>query len=223
MRDWLQAVALGGRTRRWLIAVGGLGLCVVVSVGWFVAAATRVAQVPVASEPAPQAPASAPQPTLVAVAVAQPTPLSTPAPSPFAGIAEPPARPPQRNGPVHHTVAAGEVLWQIAEDYGLRPETILWTNTEIADPDLLLVGQDLLIPPADGVLYTVRPGDSLADVASRYGVDIQAVIADNQLQDANQIQAGVDIFLPGGRPLASAVASDVATSANAAGEDQAVA
>ena len=58
--------------------------------------------------------------------------------------------------------------------------------------------------PADGVVYTVRPGDSLVDVAIRYGVDAQAVIGANQLQDADQIQAGADIFLPGGRPLASA-------------------
>ena len=73
--------------------------------------------------------------------------------------------------------------------------------TTFDDPDLLLVGQHLLIPPTDGVLYTVRPGDRLADVANRYGVDLQAIVSANQLDDADQIQAGVDIFLPGGRPL----------------------
>jgi hypothetical protein len=53
-------------------------------------------------------------------------------------------------------------------------------------------------------------------------VDAQAIIGANQLQDADQIQAGADIFLPGGRPLASAATTAAAT-ASAAGEDQAVA
>ena len=165
------------------------------------------------AEPTPLAP-TAPS--------AEATPVETPEPSAFAGIAEPPPTPPPRTTPIHHTVAAGDVLWQIAEQYSLRPETILWAN-DVEDPDLLLVGQDLLIPPADGVVYTVRPGDSLVDVAIRYGVDTQAIIGANQLQDADQIQAGADIFLPGGRPLASAAATAASATASAAGEDQAVA
>jgi LysM repeat protein len=226
MRDWLRRARLGNRTRLWLLAVGGsIGLCAAVAAWWFMAAANPFTARPVVNpEPLPQAPVSAPEPTLVALATIQPTPLSTPEPSPFAGIAELPAEPPHRSGPLHHTVAAGEVLWQIAEQYGLRPETILWSNTEVADPDLLLVGQDLLIPPADGVLYTVRPGDGLADVVNRYGVDLQAVVSSNQLGDADQIVAGIDIFLPGGRPLAASTAQAAsATSADGAGSEQDVA
>ncbi len=111
------------------------------------------------------------------------------------------------------------MLWQIAERYGLRAETILWSN-DIADPDLLLVGQDLLIPPVDGVLYTVRPGDSLGDVVNRYGVDLQAVVSTNQLGDADQIVAGADIFLPGGRPLAASAKTADAVDGTTAGADQ---
>lgn len=220
MRDWLRRAALGGRTRLRLLAVGGLGLCVVVAAGWFIAASSRISPAaPVASEPPPQAPASAPEPTLAALASAQPTPLAAPESSPFAGIAELPAAPPKRTGPVHHIVSAGEVLWQIAEQYGLRPETILWSN-DIVDPDLLLVGQDLLIPAADGVLYTVRPGDRLGDIVNRYGVDQQAVVSSNQLGDADQIVAGVDIFLPGGRPLAASGQADATTSVDGANPEQ---
>ena len=50
-------------------------------------------------------------------------------------------------------------------------------------------------------------------MAIRYGVDLQSVVSANHLDDANQIVAGVDIFLPGGRPIAasnSAAASPVA-------------
>jgi len=206
--------------RFWLVGMLGLGLAALAGV-WLLSSYSSLpfaTQVPVA------APANAPEPTPLAptALTAEATPVETPEPSPFAGIAEPPPTPPPRTTPIHHTVAAGDVLWQIAEQYSLRPETVLWAN-DVEDPDLLLVGQDLLIPPADGVVYTVRPGDSLVDVAIRYGVDTQAIIGANQLQDADQIQAGADIFLPGGRPLASAAATAASATASAAGEDQAVA
>ena len=221
MRQRLGQVAVALKHRFWLVASVGIALSVAAALAaiWIFGTysnPTGPAEVP------PQAPASASEPTLVSVASAQPTPVETHEPSPFAGIAAPPAVPPPRAGLTHHSVVAGEVLWQIAEQFNLRPETILWAN-DIQDPDLLLVGQDLLIPPADGVLYTVRPGDRLSDVAGRYGVEIQAVVSANQLEDADQIQAGADIFLPGGRPLASAVSTDASASAGGAGDEQAAA
>jgi LysM repeat protein len=226
MRDRLRQALRGDRTRIWLLGgLGGIGLCLALAAWWFVTSLNAVSPRPLASTAPgePQAPASAPEPTLAALVTAQPTPREAPEPSPFAGIAQPPAEPAQRSGPLHHTVAADEVLWQIAEQYGLRAETILWSN-DIADPDLLLVGQELLIPPTDGVLYTVRPGDSLGEVVTRYGVDLQAVVSTNQLGDADQIAAGVDIFLPGGRPLArpaqAADATDSTGTTAGTGTDQ---
>jgi LysM repeat protein len=217
MRDRLQR---GLRTHRsWLLAMAGVGIGAGLAI-WFFLSFSQLPTAnppPAVSEPPPQAPLSLPEPTRVAAAQAevQPQAEATPeeAPSPFAGIAAPPPEPPARTGPVQHTVNSGEVLWQIAEQYNLRPETLVWAN-DIDDPDLLLIGQQLLIPPADGVLYTVRPGDQLADVASRYGVDLQAVASANQLDDLDQIQAGIDIFLPGGRPMPVAGSAASAVAAN---------
>src|SRR5438132_1395472 len=224
MGDRLRRALQGDRTRVWLLGgVGGLALCLAAAAWWLVATPnTNTAPQPAARSEPPRASASAPEPTRATLATAQPTPYETPEPSPFAGIAQPPAEPPQRTAPIHHTVAADEVLWQIAEQYGLRAETILWSN-DIADPDLLLVGQDLLIPATDGVLYTVRPGDSLGEVVTRYGVDLQAVVSSNQLGDADQIVAGADIFLPGGRPLAASEQVSAATSADIGAEQDAAA
>jgi LysM repeat protein len=204
--------------RRWLLSVAALAIVILAAIP------VRLLTAPPAPavEPPPQAAASAPEPTLVAVATLEPTPNVTPeTASPFAGIAEPPPQPPARQTATHHTVAEGEVLWQIAEQFNLRPETILWANA-IQDPDLLLIGQDLVIPPTDGVTYTVRPGDSLADVANRYGLDLQNVVSANQLEDPNQIQAGAELFLPGGRPLAAASSTAETTQADTS-EDQAAA
>ncbi|MFN2226495.1 MAG: LCP family protein [Anaerolineae bacterium] len=104
--------------------------------------------------------------------------------------------------PVTHTVAVGETLWSIAQRYGLQPETIVWANPEIERrPDLLEVGQALLIPPIDGVLYTVQAGDSLEALAERYETTVSQVVsfAPNQLRDPGELAAGSQIMLPGGR------------------------
>jgi LysM repeat protein len=221
MRFRLRDAALTIRTRG---VLGGLAVLLVAGavVGvWF---ATSLSAPP---GQMPQAASSAPTPTSDALANGEPTPtlaepppqaVPTEEPSPFAGIAAPPPEPPKRTAPVYHEVAEGEVLWQIAEHYSLRPETVLWAN-DLDDPDLLLIGQKLLIPPSDGVLYTVQSGDSLADVANRYGVEVQAVVSANSLENADQIVSGSDIFLPGGRPLARS--ADVAQAV--AQEEQAAA
>jgi murein DD-endopeptidase MepM/ murein hydrolase activator NlpD len=104
--------------------------------------------------------------------------------------------------PVTHTVAARESVWSIAWNYGLQPETIVWANPEIQRwPDLLQVGQVLLIPPIDGVLYTVQAGDSLEALAERYGTTVSRIVsfAPNQLPGPGELTAGSRIMLPGGR------------------------
>jgi LysM repeat protein len=209
MRDGLLKAALSYRP--WLLGVIGIGLLATIAVWAF--ELTKLPPAATESQPTPTLPVAVVAPTF------EVTPVATAEPSPFAGIAEPAAQPTRRTGPIKHTVSAGEVLWQIAEQYALRPETVLWAS-DITNPDLLLIGQELLIPPADGVLYTVRPGDRLSDVANRYGVELESVVSSNRLEDANQIVAGVDVFLPGGRPLAVAAPTDAAVYANADPADE---
>ncbi len=207
-------VRVSPRKLRWVLPVVGVAGVAALAAWLFLGLGYRQTTWPTESEPeadavsstveaeAPQLSATPPTPAEAATLAAA-VEESTPEPSPFSGIAQPPPEPPKRTALVTHTVAADEVLWQIADHYNLRPETVLWAN-DIEDPDFLLVGQQLVIPPQDGVLYTVRSGDRLADVASRYGVDLQTIVSSNGIDDANQVQAGVDIFLPGARPLAAA-------------------
>jgi LysM repeat protein len=229
MRARLQQAARKNQPR--LLAVAGITLGAAAGVWLFASFSSfpnpAAGPVGTSNVPPPQAAVSLPEPTLIALTQTQtqtepqtpPPPVATLEASPFAAITVPPAAPPQRTGLIQHTVTAGEVLWQIADQYHLRLETILWAN-DISDPDLLLVGQQLAIPASDGVLYTVQNGDSLADVANRYGVDLQAIVSANTLQDVNQIQAGVDIFLPGARPLAVTRDTSDATVAGAPSDEQ---
>lgn len=47
------------------------------------------------------------------------------------------------------------------------------------------------------MIYTVRPGDTLAEIASRFGIPLDTLIQLNpNILDANQINIGQEIFIP---------------------------
>lgn len=123
-------------------------------------------------------------------------------PSPYAAIAVPAPSPTAgRLQLSFHTVEAGDTLLALADRYGLRPESLLWAN-DLPNPDLIVVGQKLNVPPVDGLIYTVEAGDRLRAIVDRYGVDLFDMALANGLEDPDQLQEGVDLFLPGARPVA---------------------
>lgn len=93
-----------------------------------------------------------------------------------------------------HVVQRGEVLWQIANYYQSNLDDIIEVNN-ITNPDLLLVGQSLLIPSGDTV-YTVRTGDTMWQIAQNYGVPIQELLWENRIINPNQIYPGQIINIP---------------------------
>jgi murein DD-endopeptidase MepM/ murein hydrolase activator NlpD len=74
---------------------------------------------------------------------------------------------------ITYTVERGDSLFAIAENFGLKPETILWGNFEtLADnPHTLQPGQEINILPVNGTFHQWREGESLYRVAEYYGVD----------------------------------------------------
>ena len=102
-----------------------------------------------------------------------------------------------------YVVVSGDTLFGIALKFGLRPETILWSNYETLkdNPDLLSVGQKLTIPPENGLIVQVERGDTIEGLARRFGVPAERIVKEplNGLRDINQLlQIGQRIFVPGG-------------------------
>jgi murein DD-endopeptidase MepM/ murein hydrolase activator NlpD len=95
-----------------------------------------------------------------------------------------------------YTLSAADSLWTIANYYGLTAESIAFANG-ITDPYHLQLGQKIVIPPADGALYTVADGDTVDSVAARFKV-APAVIQDyNRLWlEPQNFGAGAQIFVP---------------------------
>lgn len=79
---------------------------------------------------------------------------------------------------ITYTVQSGDSLFSIADQYGLKPETILWGNfaTLQDNPHLLRPNQDLYILPVDGTYYQWSETDTLSQVADFFNVEPQAIL-----------------------------------------------
>jgi hypothetical protein len=118
-----------------------------------------------------------------------------------------PSRP--RDEVITYTVEAGDTLFSIANNFGLKPETVLWGNFEVLEdnPHLLKPDQVLNILPTDGIYYEWHEGDNLTNVAQTFKVNSQTVInysGNNfdltEIDEAGStLQAGEWLIIPGGQ------------------------
>lgn len=118
-----------------------------------------------------------------------------------------------------HVVSPGETLSYLAQVYVVTVAEVAELN-DLANPDLIFPGQELLIPGADdevvtpdgGGTYTVQAGDTLSAIASRHKVTIGALAAANGIENWDVIVVGVTLAIPGvpgqaPAPVAEAVAT----------------
>ncbi len=118
-----------------------------------------------------------------------------------------PARP--RIDVIQYTVKQGDTLFGIADQFGLKPTTLLFGNygTLKDRPDYLPIGIQLNILPVDGVYHQWAETDSLNTVAKFYGVTPEDIVnfPGNHLDPDNigdldhpNITAGTWLVVPGG-------------------------
>ena len=118
-----------------------------------------------------------------------------------------PSRP--RVDVITYTVQTGDTVIGIAERFGLKPETVLWSNYTLLadDPHRLQVGQVLDILPVDGTYHKWRTGEDLRKVSKFYGVEPMAVVEwpgnhfdiyATNLDDPG-ISPGTMLIIPGGQ------------------------
>lgn len=98
-----------------------------------------------------------------------------------------------------YVVQEGDTVGSVAEAFGLEPDSILYTNG-LSEDDVLQVGQTLIIPSVDGVVYEVQDGDTLWNIATDYGVTEDEVVEANPDIDPEGIQPGEVVLVPGGKP-----------------------
>ena len=107
-------------------------------------------------------------------------------------------------GGATHIVARGETLGEIALEHGVTVREIVEAN-DIANPDLILIGQQLEIPDTDdtgqiptpsGITHTVVRGEVLARIADEYGVSVFDVVAANSIPNPDLLHPGQRLIIP---------------------------
>ena len=101
-----------------------------------------------------------------------------------------------------YEIQPGDTVGTIAQRFGIGTDYILWNNIDIiSDQDLLSVGEQLQIPSVEGIIHSVRVGETLTEIADQYDADAGEVIAfaANELPDHNLLREGIMILVPGGR------------------------
>lgn len=118
--------------------------------------------------------------------------------------------PPSCPGGSIYTVRPGDTLYRIANQYGVSLQQLLAANPQITNPNVIFVDQPIcvpgvLLPPPsppqpfcpDGIVYAVRRGDTLYNIARRFGVTIQSIIQANpQIADPNVLEIGQRVCVP---------------------------
>ena len=96
-----------------------------------------------------------------------------------------------------YTVKAGDTLVRIANSFDLSVTTLYWANqSTVPDPQLVKIGQELLIPPMDGLVLVASAGDTLQSIADKYGISTQVIVDANNLADP-KVTAGQLLIVPG--------------------------
>lgn len=111
---------------------------------------------------------------------------------------------------VVYKAVKGDTVAKIAERFGITSDSIRWSNGIIGDN--ITVGNDILIPPVNGIVHTVKAGDTVDSLASKYKAKKDQIIADNDI-DILGLTAGRNILIRNGDATPAPVAR-VATASN---------
>lgn len=95
-----------------------------------------------------------------------------------------------------YIVKRGDTLAGIAGQYDINAKTIMWAN-DIKNENSLKLGQELNIPPGDGVQVTVKKGDTIESLAKKYNANPGDIVDWNWIEDG-QIAIGAELFIPDG-------------------------
>ena len=97
-----------------------------------------------------------------------------------------------------YTVRRGDTLTSIARQFGTTVTSIVAIN-DLKNPNLIYVGEKLrvrVIKPAADKTYTVRRGDTLWEIAQRFGTTVPALVRLNRLKNPDLIYVGDVLRIP---------------------------
>jgi LysM repeat protein len=115
------------------------------------------------------------------------------------------------NAPYEYVVQEGDNCYTLAEEHGVELEVLLAINNFTGCP--IQPGQTILIPnpgmelptptpipsdmpPGTRITYTVRLGDNLYIIASKFNSTVDKIMSLNKITDPNSINVGDALIIP---------------------------
>jgi len=102
-----------------------------------------------------------------------------------------------RRDPARYRVRSGDTVSEIAAAFRLTVDSVRWAN-QLTDIDDLKIGQELWIPPVNGVLVRTVAGDTLDALAAKYRGERQAIVEFNVLRDPDHLVPASLLMIPDG-------------------------
>lgn len=99
-------------------------------------------------------------------------------------------------GTIEYKVVKGDSLYKIARDFNTTIENILKFNN-IPNTNMIYVDQVIVVPlsPPEAIIYTVKPGDTLYKIASKFRTTVMNLIEFNYLLPPYIIYPGHQIVV----------------------------
>jgi len=97
-----------------------------------------------------------------------------------------------------YRVRPGDTLASLTQRFGLSPLELVSANPSLESLDRLVAGSVLYIPrKTKGLLVTLPEGETLVDLARRFGLSPLEVARANGLEDPTELRPGDLVLLPG--------------------------
>ena len=101
-------------------------------------------------------------------------------------------------GVVVYTVQEGETIASIAAKYSGVTETMIrWSNNFKASKQVS-AGEKIYVPSRAGFVYTVKNGETVNSIATKYQSSVEEIIAANSLELSSNLSTGTKILIPDG-------------------------
>ena len=104
-----------------------------------------------------------------------------------------------QEGGEKYKVSSGDNLGKIANKYKTSVDELVRLNN-IADPNKISINQELIVPeiPEESTLnkYTIKSGDTLGKLATKYNTSVNQLAALNNIKDVNKISIDQELILP---------------------------
>ena len=92
------------------------------------------------------------------------------------------------------TAAAGDTLFSLARQHGVTMRILMKVNG-IENPGGIREGDSIKIPVITGIIYSVREGETIQDIARRCGIPAAHIRERNHLMPDEPVFAGMQLVL----------------------------